>query len=408
MKQAYAVIGAGYGDEGKGLTVDFLTRKLTTNGNVPLVARGNGGAQAGHTVVTADGKRHVFGHVGAGTFAGAETYLARNFILNSYVLEKELDQIRLSPNKVQVNAGCRVSTIFDMALNSLREMSRGDNRHGSCGLGINETVNRHDAGFPLHFYDVVCMSTQTLANELDRIFANYWLPQFNELRDKVGKDAEDFVNIFLGDVNFQMHAEKMNILRKLRVAHPFDPPSVPLIVEGAQGLMLDEDLGSFPHVTRSITGLPSALLAAHELGYREINPVYVTRSYATRHGAGKLHSEGEPITNHQLPDDKTNVTGPWQGHFRRAPLSVAGLSTFIQMDVNRSQQIAKLLSIKINKPSIMLTCMDQLGMEVATRRYGGNIVWMDSSALPNLLEKETGVQVKWMSFGETAEDVRER
>lgn len=407
MKPAYAVIGAGYGDEGKGLTVDFLTRQLTVNGEVPLVARGNGGAQAGHTVVTTDGKRHVFGHVGAGTFAGAETYLARNFIINPYVLEKELNEVRLSPNNVQVHAACRVSTIFDMALNSLREMSRGAQRHGSCGLGINETVNRHDAGYELTFYDLICSSTVANAIKLNRIFDEYWYPQFKQLQSLVGRDAEDFVNVFVGDKEDTIVkvADKLSILKKLRCAHPYDPPSVPLIAEGAQGLMLDEHLGNFPHVTRSITGLPSALLAAHELGYREINPVYVTRAYATRHGAGKLHSEGEPITDQQLPDDKTNVTGPWQGHFRRAPLSIASISAFIQLDLNRSQEVAKTLGIKVNRPCIMLTCMDQLGTEVVTRRHGGKIEWSEARELPNLLEKETGIQVKWVSYGETAQDV---
>ena len=67
------VLGLGYGDEGKGLTTDFLCRQA----HHPLVIRFSGGHQAGHTVVDASGKRHVFSSIGAGSMAGAATYWSR-------------------------------------------------------------------------------------------------------------------------------------------------------------------------------------------------------------------------------------------------------------------------------------------------------------------------------------------
>lgn len=65
---SYAVIGAGYGEEGKGLLTDALAHSL---GAAAMVIRHNGGAQAGHTVTLPDGRRHVFHHVGSGTRHGA-------------------------------------------------------------------------------------------------------------------------------------------------------------------------------------------------------------------------------------------------------------------------------------------------------------------------------------------------
>jgi adenylosuccinate synthase len=88
MLSGIAVIGAGFGDEGKGLITDALTRKLSSS----LVARFNGGAQAGHTVISGE-NRHVFGHMSAGTFAGANTYLSSNFIVNPLSLAKELAEL---------------------------------------------------------------------------------------------------------------------------------------------------------------------------------------------------------------------------------------------------------------------------------------------------------------------------
>jgi len=79
MNEANVVIGANYGDEGKGAAVDRLA---TEAGAQCLVVRFNGGAQAGHTVETPDGRRHVFSHFGAGSFAGARTFLSRFFVSN--------------------------------------------------------------------------------------------------------------------------------------------------------------------------------------------------------------------------------------------------------------------------------------------------------------------------------------
>ena len=84
-KQIKVVIGANFGDEGKGLMTDYFCKRLSESGSV-LNIRFNGGAQAGHTVVVptlGQQKRHVFSHFGAGSFVnGTDTYLSGNFILN--------------------------------------------------------------------------------------------------------------------------------------------------------------------------------------------------------------------------------------------------------------------------------------------------------------------------------------
>lgn len=69
-KTARVVIGAQFGDEGKGWLTDHHAARMGGDG---IVARFNGGAQAGHTVVASDGRRHVFSHVGSGALTGAAT-----------------------------------------------------------------------------------------------------------------------------------------------------------------------------------------------------------------------------------------------------------------------------------------------------------------------------------------------
>ena len=96
MKHAKIVIGLNYGDEGKGLMTDFFCRQFPAT-DLVLNVRYNGGAQAGHTVVTEDGRRHVFSHFGAGSFSpNVITVFDKQFIINPilYVSErKKLEEL---------------------------------------------------------------------------------------------------------------------------------------------------------------------------------------------------------------------------------------------------------------------------------------------------------------------------
>src|SRR5262245_5537631 len=89
-RKAHAVIGAGYGDEGKGVLVDALA---STRSGPTVVVRSNGGAQAGHTVTLPDGRRHVFHHFGAGALAGAATHLSRFFVHHPMLFASEREAL---------------------------------------------------------------------------------------------------------------------------------------------------------------------------------------------------------------------------------------------------------------------------------------------------------------------------
>ncbi|HMW43766.1 MAG TPA: adenylosuccinate synthetase, partial [Plasticicumulans sp.] len=170
---AHAVIGAGYGDEGKGAATDRLAAML---GPRALVVRHNGGAQAGHTVVAPDGRRHVFGHVGSGSFAGVPGYLSEYFVASPILCLRELAALAslgVQP-QLYVDAGCAVTTPYDMLLNQAVEAARGAGRHGSCGVGFGETIERHGhAGFALTIADL--RKPVRLRERLEAIRRD-WLP----------------------------------------------------------------------------------------------------------------------------------------------------------------------------------------------------------------------------------------
>ena len=136
------VVDLGFGDAGKGLVTDALVRR----DGAGLVVRYNGGAQAGHNVVTREGQHHTFAQFGAGSFVpGVRTFLAHPFVLHPTALLVEGDLLRARGvgdifERLRVSERARVITPFHQAMNRLRELARGEARHGSCGVGVGETV----------------------------------------------------------------------------------------------------------------------------------------------------------------------------------------------------------------------------------------------------------------------------
>ena len=126
--KAIAVIGANWGDEGKGLMTDYHSDENT------LVIRFNGGPQAGHTVHRWP-LRHEFHHFGAGTLAGASTFLSKHFLNNPVLYFEELKILHAKDFEpaVFVHPDGLVTTPWDMMINQMIEEHRGTARHGSCG-----------------------------------------------------------------------------------------------------------------------------------------------------------------------------------------------------------------------------------------------------------------------------------
>lgn len=320
----FAVIGSGYGDEGKGLTTDYLAKQNPGH----IVVRSNGGAQAGHTVVTPEGNRHVFSHFGSGTFAGATTHLSKHMIVNPMIFRREHGQLMGKP-LISVSPDCLVTIPQDMILNQMKEAARGGSRHGSCGMGINETVVRSNLASilvkdlaDLYWYDL---------DDLRRLIPRDNLPS---PYDKLLYDDQILVR-YLDDVAYFL--ENVQIVDDSKV-------DVNLIFEGAQGLGLDQASRDFPHVTRSNTGMKNI---NDYTSHAPIDTYFVTRCYVSRHGAGPLLHEGQ-LTGVTV-DDPTNQPNDWQGTLRFAPLDLDVLKSRIWAEV----------SLNVT-PHLVVTCLDQV------------------------------------------------
>jgi adenylosuccinate synthase len=135
-------VGLGFGDEGKGTVVDALVRRY----NAKLVIRYNGGAQCAHNVITDDGRHHCFHQFGSGSLVpGCRTLLTKHVLVNPLVMFTEALQLEMIgvPNALKnmfIDERALVTTPYHRAMNRLREYSRNEQCHGSCGMGIGETM----------------------------------------------------------------------------------------------------------------------------------------------------------------------------------------------------------------------------------------------------------------------------
>lgn len=417
MKNATVIIGAGFGDEGKGLMTDYHAAPA---GRDALVVRFNGGAQAGHTVVDPGGHRHVFSHFGAASFAGAATYLSRFFVLNPLLYFKEAEQLArhgVSP-RVLADSACPVTTPYDMLINQLVEQARGTGRHGSVGVGFGETIERNlDPRYAITLADL---------SDHDRLLArlrairNEWvMPRLTALGVTSLPDdrkrllqSESLLENFLADTQDFLSAIEPCGLDVLAVARH-------VVFEGAQGLLLDQDRGTFPHVTRSNTGLKNVLTLADEAGIESLDVVYVSRAYKTRHGAGPLShafktdgrnmslTTGHTHTDHAPAsiswpciEDRTNVDNDYQGGLRFGLLDIDGLARDIHEDLCDARARPHIAV----SHRLAMTCLDQLP---ASTHFilGGGIREASPSALFDAAALAVGGALPLSSHGPGRDDV---
>jgi adenylosuccinate synthase len=312
MRRGVIVQGLGFGDEGKGATVDFLTRELSAE----LVVRYSGGSQAGHNVVLPDGRSHTFSQFGAGTLAGAATYLGRQMIIHPRAMHREAAHLFELTGEdpfqlLQIHPQALVTTVYHQELNRLRELARGAKRHGSCGHGIGETRRYwlkygSDAIFAADLHD-----DESLEPKLELLRQRALL----ELQEFIAAvpPEESFRTSIFRESTAQVACALRNLGRPLELSATI-PAANTTIFEGAQGILLDEWRGFHPHTTWSTVTLQPALDLAEEIGIDELCTLGLTRAYLTRHGAGPMPTFDADFDARM--SDPGNPRNPWQGGIR--------------------------------------------------------------------------------------------
>ena len=315
-----AVIGKNFGDEGKGYTCSRLASSLKN----ALIIKHNGGGQAGHTVEDPKGKwRFIHHQIGAGAEYHVPTLFADSFMPDLFQLGKEVkaftELFGFRPI-LYSEKNVRVTTVEDVLLNMGAEVSRGKNRHGSCGMGIEECVQRNAAGYGITLEELARWSKQDLVDRLKQIRKEYTERRAKILRIYPSNPYYEMLNNETVLENFVEEVkENVKLLKLVDADRKWLEEFHHLIFETGQGLLLDQDYETYaPHLTSSKTGIHNSTTFLEKRGLSLEEAIYVTRPYVTRHGNGPLPCE---VKRSELPgvgEDLTNRPNEWQGTLRYA------------------------------------------------------------------------------------------
>lgn len=322
-RKAFIVTGLAYGDEGKGSIVDYLVRKYYAH----TVFRFNGGPQAAHHVVSPDGTLHCFSQFSSGTFVpGVKTFLARFMSVDPLALEKE-GKVLLNKGfndcfgRIIIDKRCLVVTPIHKLFGRMLEISRGDLRHGSCGMGAGQTVFDAkqmgsaalvigDLSDELIMRDKLKFLLRIKVDIAEQLIEQ--LPKNSQLNEHfkqlIGIDIEKITDAYLDLYS------KVDVASKDYIAKIFEKDGN-VIFEGAQGVLLDIERGFWPHVTKTCATYANAEKILQEVKYLgDVYRIGVVRVYGTRHGAGPFVTEDKNLA--KLIPDNHNGFNDWQEQFR--------------------------------------------------------------------------------------------
>ena len=282
MSTNLVVIGAQWGDEGKGKIVDLLTEKAGA------VVRYQGGHNAGHTLVI-DGKKTVLHLIPAGILhAGVKSYIGNGVVLCLRALFTEIAALEAAGvpvmERLHISPACALILPSHSALDQAREAARGANKIGTTGRGIGPAYEDKIARRGLRLADL--MHPETFRERLRELmdFHNFQLEHYYHAAPVSYDDVA---------AEWLAYAARVRplITDVTLAAYRHREAGDHIIFEGAQGAMLDIDHGTYPFVTSSSTAAGGAATGSG-VGPRHLDYILgIAKAYSTRVGGGPFPTE---------------------------------------------------------------------------------------------------------------------
>ncbi|MHC4823646.1 MAG: adenylosuccinate synthase [Planctomycetota bacterium] len=302
-----AVIGLQWGDEGKGKIIDSLAAEAD------LIVRFAGGNNAGHTVHVGDEKYVLHLIPGGILHEGKRNLIGRGVVVNLDALLEEIDGLeqRGVPVSERLFIDSRVHLIFPYhcQLDNLAEASRGTGKIGTTGRGIGPAYSDKVARTGIRLADA--LHTDSFPAMLASV-----LEEKNAMMHKVFGASPTGQEDLLQKTLAQVERLRPMVVDGGAMARDAHQAGERILFEGAQGLMLDLDSGTYPFVTSSWTGLAGVSGGAGFPPNRIERALAVTKAYCTRVGEGPFPSELEDATGQRLRD-QGNEYGATTGRPRR-------------------------------------------------------------------------------------------
>ena len=283
IKENIVVVGAQWGDEGKGRIIDLLSEKFN------IIVRFQGGSNAGHTIIVKD-KKIVLHHIPSGVLRkGKISVIGNGTVIDPSVLVDEIKQLRKKGYKVSKN-NLKISNLAHLilphhkALDKGREIIRGKNAIGTTGRGIGPCYEDKISRQGIRFIDL--QDKKSLYSKLSMS-----LNEKNKILVRVFKQKGFTLKKVLSDLNKHYKYLKEFVTDTEDYLQKASQKNKSILFEGAQGVMLDIDFGTYPFVTSSSTISANASIGTG-IPYSKITKsIGISKSYTTRVGHGPFPTE---------------------------------------------------------------------------------------------------------------------
>jgi adenylosuccinate synthase len=279
---ATVIVGAQWGDEGKGKVVDLLAQESD------IVARYQGGPNAGHTVI-ADGETWKFHHMPSGILAGKTCVLGAGVVLDPETFVAELDELEargVSTAPVKVSGNAHLIMPWHVAIDQASERRLGKLRIGTTKRGIGPCYADKAARLGIRVQDLLDPKILRQKIEVALGEKNVWLERVYGMEPLVLEEVAERYERFAQRLRPYVADTSLLVDRALR-------EGASVLFEGAQGALLDLDHGTYPFVTSS-NPVAGAAATGIGIGPSRIDAVLgVAKAYVTRVGEGPFPTEIE-------------------------------------------------------------------------------------------------------------------
>ena len=358
------IIGAQWGDEGKGKVTDYLAEDSN------LVVRSQGGNNAGHTIVV-DGKKHKLHLLPSGILRkDMVNVIGNGVVVNPDVLLKELDNLGDERGQLFISDRAHIIMPYHTMLDGGEESSKGKSKIGTTGNGIGPCYSDKASRLGVRMGDL--LDDATILERLNKA-----LPRNKALLSHYGVENDLTV-----DVLFDMCKSWRNKLKDMITDtsllinnHVVDGANV--LLEGAQGVHIDIEYGTYPFVTSSSPTTSGAALGSGIAPNKISEVVGVTKAYLTRVGSGPFPTELEDDIG-ELIRDKGQEFGTTTGRPRRC-----GWLDLVMLEL--SNRICGFTSLAIMKLDI-LSDLEEVKVCVAYKDSKGSEVKHFPSSLSYLAD----------------------
>jgi len=289
--QSLAIVGAQWGDEGKGKITDLLGAKCD------VVVRFQGGNNAGHTIIVKD-KKTILHLIPSGILhSHCVSVVGHGVVFDPEAFKQELEELQghgvtVTPSNLKISQNCSVISIYHRLIDSLRE-GKGPRKIGTTGRGIGPCYEDKISRKGLKLKDLLNLAelkeklTESLF-EKKVLFKDLYNAEFPSLEEEAQRLYE------LGKVVAPFLCDTFSYIDSALAA------GKKLLYEGAQGVLLDIDYGTYPYVTSSSTSSGGVYTGAGIPGKRLEEVLGIAKAYATRVGEGPFPTELHDATGEKI------------------------------------------------------------------------------------------------------------